>query len=93
ALESKCLDIHASIQTMVDGRKITTTAGRLIIKSILPDFVPENSWNKVLKKKDIAALVDYVYKQGGLEITASFLDRLKNLGFEYATKAGISISI
>lgn len=93
ALESKCLDIHASIQTMVDGRKITTTAGRLIVKSILPDFVPENSWNKVLKKKDIAALVDYVYKQGGLEITASFLDRLKNLGFEYATKAGISISI
>lgn len=37
--------------------------------------------------------MDYVYKQGGLEITASFLDRLKNLGFEYATKAGISISI
>lgn len=37
--------------------------------------------------------MDHVYKQGGLQTTASFLDKLKNLGFEYATKAGISISI
>ncbi|AJC85966.1 DNA-directed RNA polymerase subunit beta' [Campylobacter sp. RM16704] len=93
ALEAKSLDIHASIRSVIDGRKITTTAGRLIIKSILPDFVPENMWNKVMKKKDIAALVDFIYKEGGLEISASFLDKLKDLGFEYATKAGISISI
>ena len=46
----------------------------------MPDFVTENMWNKVLKKKDIAALVDHVYKQGGLQTTASFLDKLKNLG-------------
>ena len=46
-----------------------------------------------MKKKDIANLVDYVYKNGGLEVTAGFLDKLKNLGFRYATKAGISISI
>lgn len=64
----------------------------MILKSILPDFVPIHLWNKVLKKKDIAALIDYVYKEGGVGITASFLDNLKNLGFKYATKAGISIS-
>ncbi|MBS5831176.1 MAG: DNA-directed RNA polymerase subunit beta', partial [Campylobacter concisus] len=58
-----------------------------------PDFVPENMWNKIMKKKDIANLVDYVYRNGGLEVTADFLDKLKNLGFRYATKAGISISI
>lgn len=63
ALESKCLDIHASIQTMVDGRKITTTAGRLIIKSILPDFVTENMWNKVLKRKILLHLwIMYINK-------------------------------
>ena len=38
-------------------------------------------------------MVDYVYRNGGLEVTADFLDKLKNLGFRYATKAGISISI
>ncbi|MBZ7994493.1 DNA-directed RNA polymerase subunit beta' [Campylobacter canadensis] len=93
AMQTNSLDIHASIKTLIDGKIVKTTAGRLIIKSILPSFVPEHLWNKTLKKKDIGALVDYVYKNGGLEVSASFLDNLKNLGFEYATKAGISISI
>lgn len=97
AEEAHLLDIHAKIKTIIEQRPVITTAGRLIIRSILPDLgenaVPENMWNKVLKKKDIANLINYVYKYGGLEKTASFLDRIKSLGFRYATKAGISISI
>uniref|UniRef100_UPI0026027D8F DNA-directed RNA polymerase subunit beta' n=1 Tax=uncultured Campylobacter sp. TaxID=218934 RepID=UPI0026027D8F len=93
AVEANALDIHAKIKTMIDHRIIFTTAGRLIIKSILPSFIPDHLWNKIMKKKDIAELVDYVYKNGGLEISAEFLDNLKNLGFESATKAGISISV
>lgn len=42
---------------------------------------------KIMKKKDIANLVDYVYKNGGFEVSASFLDALKDLGFRYATKS------
>ena len=93
AVEANTLDIHAKIKTMIDRRIIFTTAGRLIIKSILPSFIPDHLWNKIMKKKDIAELVDYVYKNGGLEISAEFLDNLKNLGFESATKAGVSISV
>ncbi len=93
ALEAGLLDIHAKIKTIVDEKITFTTAGRLIVKSILPDFVPENLWNKILKKKDIGNLVDYVFKEGGYEVTAEFLDKLKALGFKYSTKAGISISI
>lgn len=93
AVEAKFLEPHAKIKTVVDGKIVVTTAGRVILKSILPDFVPENLWNKIMKKKDISNLVDYIYKHGGLSNTAEFLDNLKNLGFKYATKAGISISI
>ncbi|WP_457594498.1 DNA-directed RNA polymerase subunit beta', partial [Hydrogenimonas sp.] len=92
ALDGEHLDINARVRTIVDGRIVYTTAGRLILKSILPDFVPEHMWNKVLKKKDIGALIDHVYKFGGLEVTAEFLDNLKDLGFKYATMAGVSIS-
>jgi DNA-directed RNA polymerase beta' subunit len=92
ALDENVLDIHAKVRTIIDGRLITTTAGRLILKAILPDFVPLELWNKILKKKDIGTLVDYVYKEAGTELTASFLDSLKDLGFGYATRAGISIS-
>ena len=93
ALEVNKVDIHAKIRTVIDGQLVNTTAGRLIIHNILPDFVPLNYWNKILKKKDIGALVDYIYKFGGYEVTPKFLDNLKNLGFKYATNAGISISI
>jgi len=97
ALEHGSLDIHAKIRTRVtnvDGstQVIHTTAGRLILKNILPDFVPTELWNKVMKKKAINTIVDYVQKYGGIAITATFLDNLKNLGFKYATEAGVSIS-
>jgi DNA-directed RNA polymerase subunit beta' len=93
AFEMGMVDLHAKIRTMIDGRMVHTTLGRLFIKNILPDFVPAELWNKVLKKKDIGALIDYIYKHGGYEVTPAFLDNLKDLGFKYATNAGISISI
>ncbi|RXJ87823.1 DNA-directed RNA polymerase subunit beta' [Arcobacter sp. CECT 8985] len=93
ALEMGQVDIHAKIRTKLDNKVIHTTIGRLIIKEILPEFVPENLWNKILKKKDIGGLVDYIYKHGGYNVTPRFLDNLKNLGFRYATDAGISVSI
>jgi len=93
ALDMKEVDLHAKIRTKIDNKVIHTTVGRLIIHEILPDFVPVELWNKILKKKNIGTLVDYIYKHGGYEVTPRFLDNLKNLGFRYATDAGISISI
>ena len=93
AMDAGYLDAHAKIKTVINGRTLFTTAGRFILHSILPDFVPEELWNIVMKKKNIGALVDYVFKIGGLSVTAEFLDNLKDLGFKYATSAGISVSI
>jgi len=93
AFEGNHLDLNARIRTVIDGRIAQTTAGRLILKSIIPDYVPEKYWNKILKKKDIGALVDYIYKISSISLTAQFLDDLKDIGFKYATKIGVSISI
>jgi len=93
AFEQQALDLNARIRTVIDGQITKSTAGRLILKSIIPDYVPQKYWNKVLKKKDIGALVDYIYKEGGVSQTAGFLDNLKDMGFKYATKVGVSISI
>ncbi len=92
ALEHNALDLHAKVRTRIDGRIIHTTAGRLLVKAVLPDFVPVELWNKVMKKKAINAIVDYVQKHGGIGITAGFLDGLKDLGFKHATESGVSIS-
>jgi len=93
AIEHDALDIHAKVRTRDEGRIIHTTAGRMLLKSILPDFVPSELWNRVMKKKAINELVDYVQKHGGIGVTAGFLDRLKNLGFKHATESGVSISV
>ena len=66
--------------------------GVLLLKAILPDFVPAELWNRTMKKKAINEIVDYVQKHGGIGVTAGFLDSLKNLGFKHATESGVSIS-
>ncbi len=93
AIDQGVLDTQAKIKTAVNGRLVYTTTGRMIIKSILPDFVPEELWNTVMKKKNIGALVDHIYKVADTYATAEILDNLKKLGFQYSTQAGISISI
>jgi len=70
---------------------INTTIGRLILNSILPDGMP--FINGLLKRKGLQQLVNYCYIQVGLETTVQTLDKLKDLGFLHATKAGISIGI
>src|SRR5450432_3582544 len=49
--------------------------------------------NGLLKKKGIGQLVSYCYLRFGLEVTVKMLDEVKDLGFLFATKAGLSIGI
>src|SRR5207237_2624795 len=49
--------------------------------------------NGLLKKKGLQQLVQSCYLKFGLEKTVEMLDSLKNLGFMYATRSGISIGI
>ncbi len=68
-----------------------TTVGRVILNDVLPEEMP--FINGLLKKKGLTQLVQYCYLRFGLETTVSMLDEVKNLGFLYATRAGISIGI
>src|SRR5512136_2893317 len=68
-----------------------TTVGRVILNDVLPDEMP--FINGLLKKKGLTQLVQYCYLKFGLSITVTMLDKVKALGFLYATRAGISIGI
>ena len=70
---------------------INTTVGRAIFNDSLPSGTP--FVNGLLKKKGVQQLVHYVYLRYGIERTVLMLDELKELGFLYATKSGISIGI
>src|ERR1700687_582276 len=70
---------------------INTTVGRAILNDALPERMPYV--NGLLKKKGIGQLVNYCYLNLGLEVTVKTLDRIKDLGFRYATKSGLSVGL
>jgi DNA-directed RNA polymerase subunit beta' len=74
-----------------ENHLLITTPGRVIMNQLLPEKTP--FINGLLKKKGIQNLVYYIYLKQGFESTYRTLDRLKEAGFEYATKAGFTIGI
>jgi len=72
--------------------KYTSTAGRFLLANILP----KNANNKfslidrLLPKRIVSEIIDHVFRFSGQKSTVIFCDKLKNLGFKHAFKAGIS---
>jgi len=77
--------------TEIDNQFIETTPGRIIFNNILPEQIP--FINGMLRKKGLESLVFYTYLSVGLEPTIEILDKMKELGFSYATYAGFSLGI
>ncbi len=75
----------------VQNKIINTTVGRVLLNEQLPSGFP--FINGLLKKKGLQQLVQKTYLDFGLERTVDMLDALKNLGFTYATRSGLSIGI
>jgi DNA-directed RNA polymerase subunit beta' len=93
AYDANEVDLHARIKVRLDGELVETTVGRVLLRDILPEEIPFRLINKVMKKSELANLIDYCYRYGGEKKTVLLSDRLKDLGYRYATLAGISISI
>jgi len=55
--------------------------------------MPFSYANKLMTKKEMTKLIDSVYRQSGHRETVMFLDKIKDTGFAYATRAGVSICI
>jgi len=85
--------MQTPITLRVDDALVETTVGRAKLYEILPDEMPFSAANNLMDKKALTQLVALCYEKAGRAKTVKFLDDLKSLGFEIATKAGISISI
>jgi len=87
------LDLHASIKVRINGKLEETTAGRVLLYEIVPRSLPFSLINKVMTKKELRNLVNESYRREGIKATVILSDRLKDLGYKYATLSGISLSI
>ena len=93
AFDSEALEVHARIKVRVEGALVQTTVGRVILSEVLPPGMPFANANKLMTKKEMTKLIDTVYRQCGHRETVTFLDKVKDTGFHYATRAGISICV
>ena len=83
--------VRAKIRLRLENGLVETTIGRVLFNQILPKdwpFINEPQNNKTLKE-----LISTVYRERGIEETAALADRVKDLGFEYATVSGLTISM
>jgi DNA-directed RNA polymerase subunit beta' len=84
-------DILHTPEQSIERRVIDTTVGRVLFNQRLPRGMP--FLNGHLKKRGLGQLVQFCHLRFGNEKTVELVDRLKEIGFHYATMAGISIGI
>ena len=101
AFDQDQIDLQAKIwvrmpnegEGAVGTKRVETTVGRILLWEITPRAVGFEAINKVMDKKQLGNLIDICYRLCGEKETVLLADRVRSLGYTFATKAGISISI
>jgi len=98
AYEAKTLNLQAGIKCRIENSDGTskvydTTVGRVLLYQILPEGLGFEYANHAMKKKELGNLVNESFRLCGNKATVILSDRLKDLGYYYATIAGCSIAI
>ena len=99
ALSEGCINLHTLIQVVLDkpvkgddegpaGRLIITTPGRIIFNEILSEKMPY--YNVLMGKSEINKIISDSYDYTGIDETVEILDKVKEVGFKYATVSGLS---
>ncbi len=91
AFEMDLISLHAPIKIRLDGQILETTLGRAILNQALPPDLRD--YGVTFDSRRIRRKIEECYLRYGWEKTAEVLDQLKELGFRYATLAGLTIAI
>ena len=93
AIDNGVIDLHARIKVRIDSELKETTAGRIILSEIVPEQISFDDINKLMNKKELTSLIDHCYRLCGDKTTIILADKLKDLGFKYATVSGLSFAV
>ncbi len=85
--------IMARDTARTNGELVETTVGRVIFDSVIPDAIPFEEINHELAKKSLKELITMCHRLLGPEETALMADRIKSIGFRYATQSGTTMAI
>ena len=94
AFDAGILELHSVISVRASdqsGEWIETTPGRIIFNEVLPDEL--RRYGVLMDKKALRDLVSDVYRLTDNVTTADVLDKIKQVGFHYATASGTTVAI
>ena len=92
AYDSGYITLHQRIRVRTGQYEyLSTTVGRLIFNEVLPEGL--RYVNKPVEKKELGSLISRCFNAYGSVETEKVLDGIKELGFRYATRAGITIAV
>jgi DNA-directed RNA polymerase subunit beta' len=98
------LDLHEPIEAVVNAwdeaagtlteQRLRTTVGRIIFNQIVPDRLRfTEHTNREMRRTDLKKLVDECYRVLGPADTADLVDGIKDVGFKFATRGGMTIGL
>ena len=93
AYDSGEVSLHAIVKVRMNGELVETTVGRVILNEIVPEEIPFRHVNRVMNNRALEELIDQSYRLAGIKKTVILADKLKDVGFAYATRAGLSICV
>ncbi|MCB0272795.1 MAG: DNA-directed RNA polymerase subunit beta' [Bdellovibrionales bacterium] len=85
------VEVHAKIHVRLEGQKYETTVGRVLFYDVVPSEISFAEVNRTMDKRTLARLIDKAYRVCAQKKTILLADSLKNLGYSFSTRAGISI--
>jgi len=88
AHQSDVVAVNAKVKLLYKTKVIETSIGRILLNDILPDEF--RFLNEEMTKKELKTLMARILKTAGQEKTARFIDSVKNLGFNMASRSGVS---
>jgi DNA-directed RNA polymerase subunit beta' len=91
AFDNGVLELQSPITVPFRGETHTTTLGRVLFNEIFPEDFPFQ--NYAMTKKKITATLAMAYEKYGQILTAQIADDLKDTGFQYATRSGLSMGM
>ena len=91
ALDARSVTYNAICKVEIDGEIVETTPGRIILNEELPEQL--GFINHALGDKELKTLVADCYKNHGPYVSVQLLDKIKDLGFRYATVFGATIGM
>ncbi|CAN5629407.1 DNA-directed RNA polymerase subunit beta' [soil metagenome] len=91
SLDKGVIQLQSPIKLPFRGQLLETTLGRVLFSEIFPEDFPFQ--DEAMTKKKLSAVMALSYQLYGQAKTAEIADELKDIGFKYATKSGLSIGM